>query len=140
MHLLRARKIRQKVPKDYCPLESTRIFKLTPDSELQFSEVTADPPKTLCDTHLILYPHPQVMIPKVSQECGWAGKAGRCLAVEKERRATSAKVLTRGRAKKRWPLSPEMLAVDGPDLGIIPQPDAELRLRVNKVSGTSGKG
>lgn len=43
MHLLRARKIHRKVHKDYCPLGSTGIFKLIPDSELQFSQVTADP-------------------------------------------------------------------------------------------------
>lgn len=58
----------------------------------------------------------------------------------KERQATSAKVLTRGGAKKGWRVSPEMLTVDELKLGVTPQPDAELRLRVNKVSGTSGKG
>lgn len=35
---------------------------------------------------------------------------------------------------------PKTLAADEPDLGIIPQPDTELRLCVNKVSGTSVKG
>lgn len=64
MHLLRARK----VPKDYCPLESTGIFKLIPDSELQFRGDHWRPPKPLRDTHLILYADPHVMIPKVSQE------------------------------------------------------------------------
>lgn len=37
-------------------------------------------------------------------------------------------------------MSPKALTADEPDLGIIPQPDMELRLHVNKISGTSMKG
>lgn len=43
-------------------------------------------------------------------------------------------------SQKRWLGFPRMLTVHEPGLGEIPQPDVELRLCVNEVSGTSLKG
>lgn len=71
-----------------------------------------------------------------------SGESREVFSSGKERQAVSAEALTRGRAekKKRWRASPERLMADEADLGIIPQPEAKLGLRVNKVSGTSVKG